>query len=87
MRLRNNRIQRLEVDGVSLFAHDAKVAVVTAHYSGILGCKDNTRWAFDIDAIYSGRPRADAKALTATFTEEEAWEAIRHMSGVTEEES
>jgi hypothetical protein len=46
--------------------------VVTVHYSGILGYKDNTRWAFDIDAIYSGKPRADAEALTATFTEEEA---------------
>jgi hypothetical protein len=72
MHLRNNRIQQLEVDNVSLFAHDARVAVVTVHYSGILGYKDNTRWAFDIDAIYSGKPRADAEALTATFTEEEA---------------
>jgi hypothetical protein len=49
MHLRNNRIQQLEVDGVSLFTHDARVAAVTVHYSGILGCKDNTRWAFDVD--------------------------------------
>lgn len=55
MRLRNNKIQRLEVGGASLFAHDAKVYAVTVHYSGIKGSKDNTSWAFDLSTFYNGR--------------------------------
>jgi len=56
------------------------VTAVTAHYSGILGCKDNTTWAFNLDAIYGGRQRADAKALTTAFMEEAAWQVVRHIS-------
>lgn len=56
------------------------MTAVTAHYSGILGCKDNTTWAFNLDAIYGGRQRADAKALTTAFMEEEAWQVVRHIS-------
>lgn len=82
-RLRHNRIQRLEVDGVVVHAHADKVAAVTTHYAGILGYQDATSWHFDLHRLYDGEPRAEAQALVAPFSEGEAKEAVRAMNATS----
>jgi len=79
-RLRHNRIQLLEVDGVELFAHDDKVAAITAYYTGILGHQAVTSWTFSLEEIYADRAKAEAQALTAPFTDAEAWAAVKSMN-------
>lgn len=78
--LRHNRIQLLEVDGVELFAHEDKVAVITAYYTGILGHQAATSWAFSLEEIYADRAKAEAEALTAPFTDAKAWAAVKSMN-------
>lgn len=46
-----------------LFAHDDKVAALTAYYTSILGAVEDTRWAFDLDQLYAGRDRAAPEQL------------------------
>lgn len=63
-----------------MFAHDDKVAAITAYYTRILGHQAATSWAFSLEEVYTGRQNAEAKALTAPLTDAEAWAAVKSMS-------
>lgn len=64
---------------MTLYAHDAKMSAITAHYTSILGCSDDTTWAFDLAQLYDGMPKADGGALIAPFDAVETWRAVRAM--------
>lgn len=78
-RAHRNTILDLEVDGALLLSHDAKVATLTAYYTGIVGGEAATTWGFDVDALYANAAHADPLPLIAAFSEQEAWAAIRAM--------
>ena len=79
-RLRRNAIRGIEVDGVMVTSHTQKMQALTAYYKHILGTTSDPVWHFDVSELYHGRVRA-SDALTAEFTEAEAWSAVRSMNG------
>lgn len=52
-----------------MYDHDDKVAAVTTHYASILGHQDSMTWSFDLELLYTVRPKADEDALTVPFNE------------------
>jgi hypothetical protein len=56
-----------------LYAHDAKVTAITMYYTSILGRSNDTTWAFDLESLYDGWPRADEEALIAPFDIAKVW--------------
>lgn len=79
-RNRRNAIRGLDVDGMLIVSHEAKVAALTAYYSGILGGEATTRWDYDLDRLYIDCARAEAEPLIAPFTEWEARAVVRAMA-------
>jgi hypothetical protein len=65
---RRNANRTLNVDGMQLLAHDAKMAALTAHYTNILGGEAPVTWTFDVAELYRGAQRADPVPLVAPFT-------------------
>jgi hypothetical protein len=69
----------LEVDGVTVTAHDAKVTALTAYYTDILGGESVASWNFDLDRLYSSHERVDVAPLIAPFKADEAHQAVHAM--------
>jgi hypothetical protein len=75
-----NTIRTLDVDGVQLLAHDAKMAALTAHYTNILGGEAPVTWSFDVAELYRGAQRVDPVSLVAPFNAQEALAAVQAMA-------
>ncbi|CAN6227661.1 unnamed protein product [Urochloa humidicola] len=53
-RLRRNAIGTLEIDGVQVATHDAKVTVFTQHLRALLGEQPPAALSLDVGALYAG---------------------------------
>jgi hypothetical protein len=80
LRLRRNKIPVIELDGTRYTSHAAKTAVLTLHYTNLLGTADLTSWDFDVDRLYASRPKAQEGPLIAPFTEAEAMHTVNAMN-------
>lgn len=79
VRLRSNKIRLIECDGQQLTNHDAKLAALSAFFSGIIGEPGQSTWSFDVSCLFSGSG-SPSDTLTAPFTEEEVKSALRSMN-------
>jgi hypothetical protein len=68
------------MDGVQLINHNDKSQAMTDYYSIIHGVADETRWNFDVAALYNKSATHDLDDLLASFTEAEALQAVKSMN-------
>jgi hypothetical protein len=80
-RLRQNQIRVLEVDGVTVASHTDKTAALTAHLKELLREPAPLLPASDLPAmLYSGSMVVDPEMLTAPFTKDEEFAAVKAMN-------
>jgi hypothetical protein len=70
------QIRCLDVGGVLIVVHHAKLEALHAFYNDLLGCARPTSWAFNLSALYAGAPAVDASRLIALFTAAEVVAAV-----------
>lgn len=70
-RLRQNQIRGIEVNGLTVTAHDAKAAALTSHLRALLEVQPAVH-AIDMNHSYEGFQHVNQEQLIAPFTEEEA---------------
>lgn len=51
-RLRHNKIQVLDHDGMELFGHEQKARLLYDFYNSLLGASCQTNWRFDLNSLY-----------------------------------
>lgn len=77
-RLRSNKIQVLEHDGIEVTAHDPKARLLYELYNSLLGSPRQTTWAFDLSALYP-EPAPDLSFLDRPFSGDEIKGAFDKM--------
>jgi hypothetical protein len=59
-------IRALDVDGLIVLSHEAKVAALHGFYSNLLGCATANRWDFDISSLSAQEIRRAVDAIDRT---------------------
>lgn len=78
-RMRKNNIRLVEVDGVQITNHQAKVQALSDYFKGIIGIPGSSSWAFDCTRLYQDKAKAN-DSLTEPFTDSETKAAIKSMN-------
>jgi len=78
-RMRWNNIRHIEIGGILVANHEAKVKALTVHYNSILGSPGTNMWNFDVQRLLLQCQRP-SPSLTAAFTEHEAKIAVHNMN-------
>lgn len=59
--------------------HSDKATTMFSYYNSIFGASTETSWSFDLHTIYHGCAMANADELVQPFSEQEIFQAIKHM--------
>ncbi|KAF8670729.1 hypothetical protein HU200_050394 [Digitaria exilis] len=76
-RRRSNKIQTLEIDGVSHTSHDAKQEILHDYYKNLLDSPTTTHWNFDLRDLYPTLSVANANL--SPFDQDEITQALFAM--------
>lgn len=76
---RRTFIRSIKLTDMEVSEHSDKATTMFSYYNSILGASTETSWSFDLHTIYHGCAMANADELVQPFSEQEIFQAIKHM--------